>query len=322
MNSELVKKLCMITPEERELLGGNDLDRQLYTESRRFLIDSARLLKKGEMITLRPHTRFVNFPAHKHNYIEITYMARGETRHIINGHERITLRAGELLMMNQHAEHAIEAASENDLAVNMIVLPSFFDAVLQQIGHDNVLGSFLMDGLREQDSDIAYLYFQVADIQPVQLVMESMVHHLVYHVPNGRKINQISMSLLFLHLLNFSHLLHFHPTRRQAEGIAIAALREIEENYTSASLGAIAQRHGCTLSYLSRIIKRATGSTYAELLQKKRMEKAAALLQQTSLSVSEIMHAVGYQNSSHFYHLFEMTFGTSPNSYRKIRSLK
>ena len=320
MEPELMRRLCAITAEEQELLRGNALDRALYTSSERFLVDSGHLLRKGEMIALRPHTRFVDFPAHQHNYIEITYMVSGQTRHTVNNGEKLTLRGGELLLMNQHAVHAISAAGEGDLAVNVIVRPAFFDSVLGMIGTDNVLGRFLLDSLREQSMGIPYLYFQVAEIEPVQLVLECMVRGLAYEIPNSRKIHQVSMGLLFLHLLNHTEQMRFASGQQQMEGIAIAALREIEENYRSANLSALAARLGCSLSYLSRAVKKATGCSYALLLQQKRMEKAAALLQQSSLTVSEVMQAVGYHNSSHFYHLFEDMFHVSPRTYRKMKA--
>lgn len=318
MNEALVARLKAVTGEERQLLEGNALDQKLYTTSSFFMVDSARLLGKGSLITLRPHTRFVDFPEHRHNYIEMTYMVSGETRHTVGGGERLTLQAGELLMMNQHAVHAIEAAGMEDLAVNIIVQPAFFDAVLDMIGADNVLGRFLLDALREKDAGMPYLYFQVAQVEPVQQVLESMVHSLVYDIPNSRRINQVSMSLLFLHLLNHTGQLRFTPQRQEIEGIAVAALREIEENYRTASLSEVAAKRGCSLSYLSRMVKKATSHTFAELLTQKRMEKAALLLLESSLTIGEIMQAVGYQNSSHFYHLFEEAFAVSPKAYRKI----
>ncbi len=320
MNQALVMQLKRITAEEQKLLDGNALNQALYTSSEHFLVDSARLLRKGSLITLRPHTRFVDFPKHQHNFIEMTYMVSGQTRHTVNSGEKLTLRAGELLMMNQHAVHAIEAAGMDDLAVNILVQPAFFDAVLDMIGADNVLGRFLLDALREQDAGMPYLYFQVADVAPVQQVLESMVHCLAYEIPNSRRINQLSMSLLFLHLLNHTDQLQLGAGRQEGEGIAVAALREIEENYRTAALTEVAQKHGCSLSYLSRMVKKATGRTFNELLTTKRMEKAALLLGQSSLTIAEIMQAVGYQNSSHFYHLFERSFGVSPHTYRKNRT--
>ncbi len=62
MNQDLLEQLQRITPEEQQLLDGNALNQALYTASERFLVNGARLLRKGSLITLRPHTRFVDFP--------------------------------------------------------------------------------------------------------------------------------------------------------------------------------------------------------------------------------------------------------------------
>ena len=65
------------------------------------------MLEKGKLIDIRPHTRFVHFPKHRHNYVEIIYMCSGKTDHIINGIDRVTLRQGELLFLNQNCSHEI-----------------------------------------------------------------------------------------------------------------------------------------------------------------------------------------------------------------------
>ena len=64
-------------------------------------MDSEKLLKKGKLIQVRPHTRFVNFPKHRHNYVEVIYMCQGTTTHILNG-SRVVLEEGDLLFLNQN----------------------------------------------------------------------------------------------------------------------------------------------------------------------------------------------------------------------------
>jgi pyruvate formate-lyase activating enzyme-like uncharacterized protein len=92
MNSKLLEKLAEISPEEHSILQGQtDVDKHLYTEAKSFTIDSKKMLKKGKLIDIRPHTRFVHFPKHCHNYIEIIYMCEGETTHIINSSTKIVL---------------------------------------------------------------------------------------------------------------------------------------------------------------------------------------------------------------------------------------
>ena len=127
MDAVLLQRLSQITEEERELLQGRGVDRALYASGRAFEVDAAKMLEKGKLMSIRPHTRFAPFPRHSHNYVEIMYMCRGKTVHRIDGDALVTLEAGELLFLNRHASHAIQRADAGDIAVNFIVLPQFFD---------------------------------------------------------------------------------------------------------------------------------------------------------------------------------------------------
>ena len=49
------------------------------------MMDAGKLLERGKLIDIRPHTRFIRFPAHSHNYVEMIYMCQGSTVHTING---------------------------------------------------------------------------------------------------------------------------------------------------------------------------------------------------------------------------------------------
>lgn len=316
MDETLLKALAKITQEERLLLDGEGVDKALYASSRSFEVDADKLLEKGRLITLRPHTRFAPFPRHSHNYVEIMYMCAGETVHVVNGGAPITLKAGELLFLNQHASHAIRRAQAGDIAVNLIVLPQFFDAAFEMIGTENVLGHFLLGTLQSGGNEVCCLHCQTAGLLPVQDIVESMVWSLLHKEPNSRRINQVSMALLLLQLLN-------HPECLTAQGAAecdsplvLAALREIEENCRAASLSDVARRHRVSLAYLSAQVKQATGSTFKELLQQKRLDKAQRLLRDTKLPVQAIAEAVGYQTTSYFYSIYKKQFGITPKEYR------
>ena len=78
------------------------LDRTLYATGHGFEIEAAKLLRQGQLITIRPHTRFVAFPRHSHDYVEIMYMCTGQTTHLIGGRP-VHLQAGELLVLHERA---------------------------------------------------------------------------------------------------------------------------------------------------------------------------------------------------------------------------
>ena len=107
MTEELLAELRKITPEEQRILDGqNEIEKDLYVSSGGNIFDAEKLLESGRLISVRPHTRFVHFPEHTHNYVEVIYMCSGSTRHIINGNE-VLLKKGELLFLNQNAVQEI-----------------------------------------------------------------------------------------------------------------------------------------------------------------------------------------------------------------------
>ena len=77
MQKELLEQLRKITEEEKKILEGQEVDKDLYTSGRDFIVDSRKMLEEGKLITVRTHTRFVHFPPHKHNYVEVLYVCMG-----------------------------------------------------------------------------------------------------------------------------------------------------------------------------------------------------------------------------------------------------
>ena len=217
MNQEMVERLSVITREEQDILRGNrEIDRTLYMDRGDMVIDSRKLLHAGKMITIRPHTRFVHFPAHTHNYVEVIYMCQGHTTHIVDGN-RVELKAGELLFLNQHATQEILPAGRDDIGVNFIILPEFFDTAFRMMGEEeNLLREFLVGCLCDDTRYDRYLHFQVSDVLPIQNLMENMVWSLLNEQPGKRSINQATMGLVLLHLMHYTGRLRMSPDSGQS----------------------------------------------------------------------------------------------------------
>ena len=313
MNAVILNRLSGISGEEQEILNGRkSIDRSLYMDGSRDVISGEKLLEKGKLIAIRPHTRLIAFPEHTHDYVEMVYMCRGETRHTVNGNA-ITLRQGELLMLGQNAHQAIEAAEEKDIAVNFIVRPAFFSGTLPYLGEEETpLRRFVVSCLTGEN-EAGYLLFHVADLLPVQNLIENLLFTLLEDIPNKRGILQMTMGLLFAQLMNHTEALQFET---QEQNVVVAVLRYLEENYRDGSLTEIAGRLRYELTSLSRLIRQKTGKNYTELLQEKRLSQAAWLLRNTDRKVDEIAIAVGYENISYFHRLFSAHFGMSPRNYR------
>ncbi len=312
----VLDKLSVLTREEQAILDGRGgIDRSLYMDGSRDVITGDKLLKTGKLIAIRPHTRFIAFPEHSHDYVEMVYMCAGETRHTVNGNA-ITLRQGELLMLGQNAHQSIEAAGERDIAVNFIVRPAFFSGTLPFLGEEETpLRRFVVSCLTGE-SEADYLLFHASELLPVQNLIENLLFTLLEDTPNKRGILQMTMGLLFAQLMNHTEALQFETREQNA---VVAVLRYLEESYRDGSLTEIAGRLHYELPSLSRLIRQKTGKNYTELLQEKRLSQAAWLLRNTGRNVDEIAHAVGYENLSYFHRLFAARYGLSPKKYRDCK---
>lgn len=315
MDSKLLERLSMITEEEQLILEGQKINPDIYTKEKEMVIDSEKLLQAGKLIEIRPHTRFVHFPKHRHNYIEIIYMCQGNTTHIVNG-KTVVLTEGDLLFLNQSAVQEILPAGEKDIAVNFIILPEFFDtAYMMMEEEENLLRDFLMGCLFNSDDSNSYLYFNVADVLPIQNLMENMVYTILNDHHSKRSINQKTMGLLFLNLLNHMDKIEVGKSQFNQE-FTVTVLNYIEERYKNGTLTELSELMGFDLYWLSKEIKKQTGKTFKELLQTKRMNQALYLLKYSNSAVNDIIEAVGYDNTSYFYRKFKERYGISPKEYR------
>ena len=313
IKKEILDRLASISEEERAILdGAAGVDKSIYMSRDRKVVRHKKLLLDGKLIRVRTHTRFVHFPEHTHDFIEGVYMCSGTTTHIINGKTTV-LKEGELLFLGQNARQEILPAGESDIAVNFIIQPAFFNKTVEMLGAEetpikNFLVSSLVDGRNQ-----GYLHFKVSDVLPVQNLVENLLWTLINDIPNKRNINQTTMGLLFMTLLNFTDTLSYESREEKA---IVEMFRYIEENYRDGTLSEAAEFLHYDFYWLSHEIKKRTGRTYTEHVQEKRLSQAAFLLRNTSLSVEEVALSVGYENRSYFHRIFNSRFGTSPKKYK------
>ncbi|MCI5529856.1 MAG: AraC family transcriptional regulator [Blautia sp.] len=316
MQRELLEQLRKITEEEQRILDGEvQVDKDLYTSGRDFTVDSSKMLEEGKLIAVRTHTRFVYFPSHRHNYVEVLYVCEGSLTNIIDG-KQVVVRKGELLFLNQFTRHEILPAGENDIAINFMILPEFFDVAYSMAGNNNVLANFLVNVLRRDEERGEYLYFKVSEVLQIQNLLENMIYSLVTGNGEDNRINQTTMGLIFLYLLDSVQYVEMRVPNQYENMISMSTLNYIEQQYRTATLTELCENLHLPMHVLSKMIKKTTGFNFKELLQRKRLNKAVELMCETDLSISDIIAAVGYENNSYFHRVFKERFHTTPRAFR------
>jgi len=106
--------------------------------------------------------------------------------------------------------------------------------------------------------------------------------------------------------------------RNRAESVRIWKARNFIHEHAGEelSLTKVAAAANTSANYLSEKFKEATGMNFVKYVARRRYEKAASLLREADLRVSEIAFATGFQSLSQFNRVFKKLSGKSPTEYR------
>ena len=318
MKQELLEILEVVREEEREILEeGAGIRKERYTEEDSFVVSARKMMGNDrKLIQIRTHTRFIDFPKHRHDFIEMMYVCKGSCTHIIDGQE-ITVKAGEFLLLNQYSWHEIRKAEKDDISVNFVIKPEFFDRPYTMLGFNNVITEFLINILRKDSCQGEFLYFQVADILPVQNLIENMVSMLIHEQEND-PVMQTTMGLLCMHLAYHTDRLNRGVQEKFDDMLVKESMEYINTQYQHASLTELADRLHQSRYSLSRLLKEKTGETVREMVQNKRFYRAQELLTESDLPVNDVILSVGYENTSYFHRKFKEKYNMTPRRYREL----
>ena len=93
----------------------------------------------------------------------------------------------------------------------------------------------------------------------------------------------------------------------------------VRKNLTNSDLNIdmISEEVGISRVHLHRKMKELTGQTPHDFIRSIRLKKAAQLLTEKGMNVTEVMYACGFANSASFSTIFRKYYGMSPRDYMK-----
>lgn len=136
----------------------------------------------------------------------------------------------------------------------------------------------------------------------------------------ARGAESLSLEALGLELLG-SLDRRTQPQSTGAPGWLAAALELLYDRYREdLTIAQIAAGVGVHSVYLARTFRRYFGCTPGEFARFRRLERSAALLSRTRLSLAEVALGCGFADQSHFTRAFARSFGLPPGEYRILLS--
>jgi AraC-like DNA-binding protein len=107
-----------------------------------------------------------------------------------------------------------------------------------------------------------------------------------------------------------------HRQQRVARSRVERAMDRIKQDLTAPpTLEALGREVGCSPFYLSRTFSKELGVTIPQFIRRLRLERAADLLREGKMNVTEVALEVGYNSLSHFSQAFHQHFGCCPGLF-------
>ncbi|WP_054859420.1 MULTISPECIES: AraC family transcriptional regulator [Gracilibacillus] len=315
----IFKKLMEETEEERSILRGNQsINKAIYTNlTSDFVIQSEKFLK-DDLIMIRKHPRYIDFPKHSHDYIEMNYVYHGEFFQKV-ADQPIRLKKGEILLLNQHIEHELKACKKEDIIINFIIHPAFFDYIVTNLSTgfiQNQMLQFLVNSMFDFNQKGEFLYYPVSDSNRIQDIMNQLLLEMMNQSLLAKSKIKFLMGLLIIELIEQKKNQTATPIKNEQHSFLNDVFLYIEENYRDANLQSLATKFNQNVYWVSRLIKQLTNQNFKDLVQEKRLLVTKNLLLYTDLSMQAIAEEVGYENVSYFYRIFKQKYGMTPRAYK------
>ncbi|MDO5396349.1 MAG: AraC family transcriptional regulator [bacterium] len=250
-------------------------------------------------------------PPHSHDYYEVFIILAGSCIHRVNDAVQ-QLKAGDMVFIRPDDTHSYEYAP----------------------GYTGTPCSFLNVNFIKESADSAFAYLDnrefvhaltKAPMPPVISLdaaqTEAMVKKSsqinVYEPINPAKARIAARSIL-IDMLTCFYLSYTQDCSEHTPKWFEELLLDVQRNnHFIYGLGGLTELSGKSPGHLNRMFKKYMGITPTEYINSLKLNYAKILLITTDMPIINASFEAGFDNLSHFYHLFKSMYGISPGQIRK-----
>lgn len=244
---------------------------------------------------------------HCHDFFELFLITHGQVMHIINARREI-LPEGTFVFMRPDDVHSYEKIEGRDCELINLAFPR--RTVLD-------LFNYLGKGFRPQrllkPAMPPRLILSKSETALVKAKLEQL--HTIPHTSKPERRTQLRILLVDFFSRYFSR--RRTRIRKSIPDWLDWLLNEMhkKENFAQ-GVAAMQKLSRRSPEHLSRMFKTHLGATPTEFVNDLRLDYAANLLASTDETIAFIAMEAGFENLSHFYHLFKKRFNLPPKRFR------
>jgi AraC family transcriptional regulator, dual regulator of chb operon len=244
---------------------------------------------------------------HKHDFYEFFLIVKGKAVHKINGITEI-IDEGTLVFIRPDDVHSYERHdNKNFELINLAFTPSTLYPLLDYYGEgynsERLLKSEFPPKLKLREVEKELLTARFTKLNTLSR--------------KNKKRLKTEFRILIAEI--FSR--YFDKTAKEPDkdipGWVVSLREEIgkKENFT-AGITKMYELSGRSAEHLSRIFRKYYNETPTEYITHLRLNYAANMLANSDDDITSVSMDAGFENLSHFYHLFKKQFSSSPREFR------
>lgn len=271
-------------------------------ECKRILVENTANSRE-KLLIRKKHLH--NYDLHWHDCFEIELVLRGTAVQTLNG-ERYEMSPGVIYLLNPTDFHSIE--TDGATVYNIMFSEEMLDeAVLQKI--------------LSIDKNIIFRLDE-REMHNTEFLIAQMLYEFEHNTSFSDAVIGNLMECLFIMILRKCNFESEDSAPSEHDAIRRSLLylhSHFRENPTLTQLAEIA---GFNKNYFSGLFHSTTGKTYKEYINNLKLEHAKKLALTSTIPVTEICYAAGFNSLTNFLRVFKNEYGISPAAMRKKKKVR
>ena len=279
---------------------------------------------KTTNIFKQPHyMQTLDHPEHERqpsNSVRIIYVLKGSC-HTTIGKWSDTLEAESVILLSSDMNIYLET-ERDDIVLNVFLDKSnFTKSFFSTMRTDDIMIEFFEHAIYEAKDGI--MQFKILHPEHVHSIFQHLMIEMCNRDNHSESIIRNYVQILCTELNRASMIYSASIAEKKSDAsnrlvqVFPAILQYLRIHYNTISLDSLAEHFHYDSAYLSKMIKKMTGSNFTSILTQIRLDTAENLLLTTNKKPSAIAFEIGYDSYDHFVRLFKKRTGFTPNEFRK-----
>lgn len=230
-----------------------------------------------------------------------------------------TMQASELCILPPCTPYSVFTKPEDFIITILSDKTHFKDNFRGLLYHENIVSDFFRRALFQDQRE--GLFFMLPPTKDVRSIIQHLFAEFVKRDSYSDILFNNYLQIFYANIIRSTDsTYHFYSNHKEksAKTLMPAILEYLVHNYESITLELLAMHFNYESTYISKLIKSATGKSYSTIVTELKIREACTLLKTTDNKIEEISEIIGYNSADHFTYTFKKVMGSSPRAYRKL----